>query len=570
MAEGTSNPEVDVKRALIPKRSLRGHIANAISEIKGRFPPKRVNETTSPLAETNREIGPENEKPDLLDCDNWSRELEAIKRDNGGNYGDEPVMKAKNLMSRLFENKSILDESFRNGDFKDIESSIRILDRVLHSVLLSTKDNQMLGYARNIIRSGRDTVISNIENLDKFMEDAGVSPQSKKSVFQTVNSLFQRMMIVDQDKRIPINFKIKHFGKIAESMVEGQDGLSADNSFITDSMSSLLYRTSEDEMVFVQPFIEKLFADPNPKLRNIYYSNFFNALREGPRWDYSGDMIKGIIRGFLSDQIGEVNSEKMIENWRQAWPIKGYEEGEALGRNLLSLYELECERPGIGKVLFEQFGISDFARYPQELLVAQYDEGNKKDDLPYGIIINPINDNNGSDSGAFYGNVETFQKLHSQIKGRYRIRVWEIKNLVELVHAVNDSRHRYGPISFAIIGGHGTAETIQFGEEKSILKPALGFGILRKKDIDREGASAVRVAFTKNPTIILNSCTTGALGGIGQEISKMGAKVIAPSQPISIMNIEPSIGLSGKIDFRVEYRENSLSPQVYKEGILQK
>lgn len=544
MAEGTSNTEINVKQELTPERSLRGHIPNATFGIK------------------NRSILPrsENEKPDLFDCDKWSRELEAIKPDNDGNYGDKSVMKAKNLISRLFENKSILDESFRNGDFKDIEISIGILDRVLNRAYFSIKDNQMLEHTRNIILLGRDAVVNNIENLDKLMEGVDVPPQSKKFVFQTVNSLFQHAMIVDQDRRIPVGFKMKHFERIVGGMVEQRGGLSIDNSFITDCMYSLLYSSSEEESVFVQPFIEKLFADPNPELRNIYYSNFFNALRHGSRWDYSENTVKSIVRNFLSRQVGEVNSGKIIENWQQAWLIKSRGHGEALGRNLSSLYDLEYKRPGIGQALFEQFGISDFSRYPQELLIAQYDERNKKDDVPYGIIINPVNDFNG----AFYDNVETFQKLYRQIKDKYRIKVWEVKNLAELVHSINDSRHRYGPISFAIIGGHGTEESINFGEKFRNRNAEL-----LKKDLERKRASSMKLAFTQNPTIILDSCTTGALGGIGQEISKMGAKVIAPPEPIRVMNIEPSIDLNGKIDFRVEYGKSSFSPQVYKEGGLQ-
>lgn len=531
-------------------------------EIEQNSPPKvSLSGNISPQPEANKVIGPENKKPNLLDCDKWSRELKAIKRDNDGNYSDKSVMKAKNLMSRLFENKSILDESFKHGDFKDIEISIGILDRVLNRVFLSTKDSQMLEHTRNIILFGRDAVVNNIENLDKFMGSADISLQSKKSVFQTVNSLFQLKMIVDQDRRIPVDFKMKHFGKIVEDMVEQRGGLSVDNSFITDCMFSLLYSSSNEQSVFVEPFIEKLFADPNPELRNIYYSNFFKALRSGPRWDYSGNTVKDIVRNFLSWRVGEANSEKIIENWQQAWLIKNsHGDGEALGRNLLSLYELEYKRPGIGQVLFEEFGISDFGRYPQELLIAQYDQRNKKDDVPYGMIINPVNDPNG----AFYDNMETFQKLYSQIKDRYRIRVWEVKNLEELVHAINDSRHRYGPISFAIIGGHGTEEGINFGKT---------FGNrnadLLKKDLQRKGADSMKLAFAQNPTIILNSCTTGALEGIGQGISKMGAKVIAPPEPISIMSIEPSIDLNGKIDFGVEYSESSPPPQIYKGGVLQ-
>ena len=73
--------------------------------------------------------------------------------------------------------------------------------------------------------------------------------------------------------------------------------------------------------------------------------------------------------------------------------------------------------------------------------------------------------------------------------------------------------------------------------------------------------------FVDNPTIILSSCSTGAEGGIGQELSKrFGAKVIAPKEPTSMAEIHASKN-RGQNEFRFNatYAARD-SKKLYKSG----
>ncbi len=104
-----------------------------------------------------------------------------------------------------------------------------------------------------------------------------------------------------------------------------------------------------------------------------------------------------------------IDGKQAIKAWELAVMKKAptYRTGDAsFLENLPSLANLEAQRHGIGKVLQEEFGINDFARYPEELLIEQYDTRNRSD-LPYGVIINPWYDHNG----AFYGNTGVWQIL---------------------------------------------------------------------------------------------------------------------------------------------------------------
>jgi hypothetical protein len=250
-----------------------------------------------------------------------------------------------------------------------------------------------------------------------------------------------------------------------------------------------------------------------------------------------------------------IDSPHAREAWSKAplWEDKGEGKGEcaSFAENLHELTTLEKERPGIGKVLQSEFKINAFARYPTKLLVAQYDQRNTRDGTPYGIVITAMADWNGS----FY-NFGAVEALYDQIQGKYRIKIYETEDIFGMITALNSSRKDYGKISFAIIGGHGQPDSITLGSSN-----------LDKSQITRKGASALKLAFVEKPTIILRSCSTGALGGIGQEISKLDATVIAPSVPTSKLTINAKINSKGKIAFEVEYSPES-SKKTYNLGIL--
>lgn len=237
-----------------------------------------------------------------------------------------------------------------------------------------------------------------------------------------------------------------------------------------------------------------------------------------------------------------LNFDDIFEAWRQSdisdkppfiKPTKIYE------KNLRALFALEHARPGITKALVEEFGVKDFARYPKQMLIAQYDQRNNSQ-LPYGVVLYPRADH----SSTFYHDVAMFNQFFNRLGGRYAVRIHEISTLHDLVHTLNTARHRFGQASFAIIGGHGSDCTIDFGEEALAKIHTLG-----------KPAQSLRLAFKPTPPIVLVSCSTGIKGGIGDYIRRIGADVIAPTQDTSIELITPHMTKQGKIAFSVRYAE---------------
>lgn len=298
--------------------------------------------------------------------------------------------------------------------------------------------------------------------------------------------------------------------------------------------------------------------------------NFYSAMEpylEKHDWLAEGSIAKdvsgrskGVLEAVLSHYL--LDPDKIRNDWLKGIP--GDRMPELITENLFTIAQLERIRPGICNSLNNNFGISNFARYPQELLVEQYDAENKKDDMPYGVVINAKDDS----SGSFYQRSKVYSHLFGQLRDRYRVRIWEIEDQYGFVHALNVSRNTYGQISFAIVGGHGEKDSIDFGG--LTIKGAFGaFGMFDNKgismeDAQRKGALALKRAFIKNPTIVLSSCSTGDLGGVGQEISKIGGKVIAPPVDTYPESIDPIFLEDGGIDLKVVY--HGTKTNVYNMG----
>lgn len=327
----------------------------------------------------------------------------------------------------------------------------------------------------------------------------------------------------------------------------------------------------------------------NALLNNDYLGKFAEKEIVLQGYAHPGSNYLGEQKKFLADVIDAfgLKGEDSIKAWGQTFARDEQNYSAEFTANFHSLLDIERKRPGIGAFLQLEFGINDFARYPEELLIDQYDSKDRRDSMPCGVIINPRSDRNG----AFYQYKELYGKLLNQAKGKYRILAWEVGDVRGLINALNKTRRNQCPISFAIIGGHGTAESIEFTAGENQTK-----GKLNRKDLGRKGVSSVELAFTNNPTIILNSCGTGEVGGIGQGISEIGEDnsrikkwinnvilklnlisnsprfkptVIAPPEPTSIKYINARINSEG-VTFDVMYQKEKdgkmqdVLPQIYR------
>ena len=245
--------------------------------------------------------------------------------------------------------------------------------------------------------------------------------------------------------------------------------------------------------------------------------------------------------------------ETLLRAWKASTSSTDF--GNVLLRNFISIDQLEKHQKGLTKFLYETFGVLNFSRYPIELLVNQAAEY-ENTRLPYGVIFNPRDDYNG----AFYDNRRIYNDLINQLENRFLVRAAEGESKIDIVKMLNRLNNKYGgehKISFAIVGGHGTKDSIQFGGDDK--KHVLRTEDLKERISGRKKNRAERGGyFEEGATLILNSCSTGYEEGIGQELSRiLGIKtvtVIAPDRDAPLKTITVTIK-DGRPQFGVTYLE---------------
>lgn len=257
----------------------------------------------------------------------------------------------------------------------------------------------------------------------------------------------------------------------------------------------------------------------------------------------------------------QLPSENIYSAWQESSDWREF--SQVIRDNLESIFKLEKSQPGICKFLYAEFGIADFGRYPEEVLIRQFQEFNQIGNQ-YGLVIFPRNDWNG----AFYQRKDMIKDLHRQLSGKFNLRIFECESKIDIARALIKCDRRYNPpgsdghkISLLILGGHGNEESIDFGGDDEI-------HVLSSDDLSGSGVQRSGNFFDQNPTIILDSCSTGADAGIGQELSKrFGARVIAPKTPTSLDKLyaiqKPD---QKKFTFNARYSANGVK-SIYKAGL---
>ncbi len=201
----------------------------------------------------------------------------------------------------------------------------------------------------------------------------------------------------------------------------------------------------------------------------------------------------------------------------EAW-AKGSKKDElryALSENFKLINSIEEKRPGICEVLNKEFGIKNFARYPIDLLVDQYDHRDDKD-VQYGIIVTPVEDYNGSQ----YRNQGIYNNMHRALKNKIHLRVVECESRGHFVRKLNELDGKYNSepgvnneISLLYFGGHGSEDSICLGDSGEKQK-------IRVKDLKGSRLGKVKSYFKKKCIAILASCSTGKVGGFAETLTQ--------------------------------------------------
>lgn len=298
----------------------------------------------------------------------------------------------------------------------------------------------------------------------------------------------------------------------------------------------------------------------NPNFRSkTLVNSLFSKLKKAK--NYSADLHAEVIAAGVAREFG-IDFFTLKESWKLSCKPEKF--NQTYLENFRYMVELEARAPGSIKYLYENYGIIDYSRYPMHLLIKQYKT--RDTDLPYGLVLYPRNDHNG----AFYKNANSFNNLNHQLGQHFVIRFAEASSKRDVAKTLIKLNRKYGPkhkISFAIIGGHGTQNSIQFGGEDNSHSLYLS-NLTSDKNNPRQGRGIKRVNafFEPHPTIILNSCSTGTKVGIGQKLSEvLDAEVVAPNIPTSIDNLSAQKKLNGGYSIYVEYH-NTSSISAFKNG----
>ncbi len=230
--------------------------------------------------------------------------------------------------------------------------------------------------------------------------------------------------------------------------------------------------------------------------------------------------------------------------------------------NLNAILSLEAVRPDIAKTLHDEFHISLFNRYPHEVLLAQYDQRNDSN-IPYGVMINSIADHN--EALASLGMSGLMKSIHGELqKIGYGIRIYEGGTEEEVKGYFEQANQRYGAKTpqFGLISGHGYPDGIQMDWES----PKQPSRIIRQHSFQGEPSLRFTDYMKDDATLVLISCSTGAEGGIAQEISKQGLVVVGPDQEAGAGSVAITKDASGMPDIQVFYR--GAKTNKYNNGTL--
>jgi len=260
----------------------------------------------------------------------------------------------------------------------------------------------------------------------------------------------------------------------------------------------------------------------------------------------SNSTVPEYLEGFVSV---EIKTEQEVKNFlelaglpydvfmsRWGWGLSASKTERAMNSNISAIQGLEKFKPGISKVLYSEFGIYNFGRFPQQLLLRQFEE--MYVDRPYGAVVCSISDWNGSFFDKDWRN--SISGLDKQLKATHAIRVGEAMNIFELGRFFNRLNKRYekkNKITFSLISAHGKHDHVLFGSPK---KPS---DYITMSDLQDVRWQKYADMFLENGTIILDSCSSGqGTKNIAIEMSdQLQLNVIAPDGEGSIKSIRPWI-----------------------------
>ena len=199
---------------------------------------------------------------------------------------------------------------------------------------------------------------------------------------------------------------------------------------------------------------------------------------------------------------------------------------DRLQENISIIEELESTLPGACGRLSRDYGIRNFSRYPQRILLEQL-EGENDTETPYGLALYSQNDWNNALNSTSHLDLEELDEETKKVG--LRMRIIECIGLVDAAKRLISLDRRYGEyqkIQFAVVAAHGGENGFELGSQS-----------LEVETLPENALKKIAGFFTENPTVILNACSTGKEeSGIANTLAQVtNAEVIATGyQPIGL------------------------------------
>ena len=185
-----------------------------------------------------------------------------------------------------------------------------------------------------------------------------------------------------------------------------------------------------------------------------------------------------------------------------------------------AMQSVEEKRPGAVKLLHEEFGITNFQRYPSEMLLQQAEELDVSKEN--ALLAFSASDHNG----AFDNQSEIWKKIYDHQQGEFNFRIVECSDKENLAkQMLNLQQDSEKQISLMFLSAHGEAEGILLGSDDELLL---------KKDIPD-----IKKMFSSKAQIIANSCSAGDINGWVRTLSKEArVNTVGPDRPAAILDID--------------------------------
>ncbi|MCC6323930.1 hypothetical protein IT400_04030 [Candidatus Nomurabacteria bacterium] len=317
--------------------------------------------------------------------------------------------------------------------------------------------------------------------------------------------------------------------------------------------------------------LSKLYRDGSQEFKE-YFDKYLEGVVSGMSESKNADLIPCI---FQRGSLTEIEKKLFFEinkYFKDQYNIDDKDFAESLNYTDGSIHQMiammnliDDDYPDGCSLLNKKYNICEFSRYPPDILLNQLRNENMQE--PYGLMVFPRSDHNG----AFNRMWGPISNIYEETEGKHLLRIFEASNKRDIARILIECDQKYGAknkISFIVLGGHGSIETLDLGSHislASMLKLNFESHVI-KSDFEGKGVQKINKFFVEKPAITLISCETGGEDGLIDSISKIyNAEVVAPKVSTGVDDIHVNYDENGTPHFDVSWSEEKAN-SVYISG----